>query len=131
MDRLSQELPSRHIPTCYCPFSPTPVDLEIRSLGGITIALDMMPESVQAAKAPMLMQERIVELSRETGRLRKKIIYFRSVMEDVSLLLCVLSHYIHGLSSVVRKCNIIIDGANAHWLRGKDGILAEDNPFME
>ena len=103
-----------HQPLPY-PYSPTLVDIEVRNLGGTTTAFDMAPENIQAMKAPISNQERLVELSRENGRLRQEALYFRNLTREVMPLLSVLRYHLDGLSSTVRQCNEMINQANAQW----------------
>lgn len=95
---------------------PTPIDYEIRSLGGTTTAFDTMSNEVQVAKKPVLMQDRIVELSREVGRLRQEIKYYKTLVNEVlHPLIAVVSFHTNQLDSAVREFNEKIERANLRW----------------
>jgi len=97
------------------PYSPTLVDIEIHRLGGMTTAFDMHPDHLQSLKTPTTEHDRLVELSRENGRLRQEAVYFRGLSREVTPLLAVLRYHIDGLSTTVRECNEKIEKANAQW----------------
>ncbi|KAK8036883.1 hypothetical protein PG994_015380 [Apiospora phragmitis] len=75
----------------------------------------MHPDHLQSLKAPTTGHDRLVELSRENGRLRQEALYFRGLSREVTPLLAVLQYHINELSSTVRKCNEKIEKANAQW----------------
>jgi len=65
------------------PPAPRPIDLTIQKHQGSTIALDLMPNSVQASKdepTPSL-KEMIETMSRENGRLREELAYRQKLQE--------------------------------------------------
>jgi hypothetical protein len=62
------------------PPSPDLIDYEIRGLGGTTLAFDALLVSSKANKIGSSLQERIVELNKENGRLEQEAKYFRNLV---------------------------------------------------
>lgn len=85
-----------------------PVDEEIRALGGLTTALDMEPEVIQARKAVISEKERIVELTRENGRLRQEIAFLKPQVVAFEQLIPTMSAEISGFNSYINQVNQFI-----------------------
>ncbi|KAK3933478.1 hypothetical protein QBC46DRAFT_235463, partial [Diplogelasinospora grovesii] len=61
-------------------------------------------------------EERIVELTRENGRLRREITYYPHLVDKVlTPLMPLLEYHINGLHSAVQKFNAKIERANSQW----------------
>ena len=94
------------------PDSPTLVDYEIRSLGGTTTAFDTVPNK----KTTVSMQARVIELSREVGRLRQEIKYYRTLVNEVlHPVLVIIEFHISGLNSTLQEFNAKIERAELQW----------------
>jgi hypothetical protein len=94
------------------PDSPTSVDYEILSLGGTTTAFDTIPDK----EAPVSMQARVVELSREVGRLRQEIKYYRTLVNEVlHPVLVIIDFHTNGLDSALEEFNAKVERARLRW----------------
>ena len=94
------------------PDSPTLVDYEIRSLGGTTTAFDTLPHE----KTTVSMQARVIELSREVGRLRQEIKYYRTLVNEVlHPVLVVIEFHMNGLNSALQEFNAKMERAELQW----------------
>jgi len=98
------------------PLSPTLTDYLIQSQGGTTTAFDTMPTEVQMNKPLISPEERILELTRENGRLRQDIAYYKSLVKEVLYpVMALVRFHVKGLDSAVRKFNAKIEEANMQW----------------
>ena len=94
------------------PDSPTVVDYQVRSLGGTTTAFDTVPNK----KSPVSMEARVVELSREVGRLRQEIKYYRTLVNEVlHPVLVIIEFHTNGLNSALQEFNAKIERAELRW----------------
>ena len=108
-------------PTRNRPPSPTLIDYEIRALGGMTTAFDTMPHEVQRTKTSVPIEDRIIELTVENGRLRREIAYYKSLVNEVlHPVMPLVQFHVHGLHSAVRKFNAKIERSNARWQADQD-----------
>ncbi|KAK1502835.1 uncharacterized protein CCOS01_17103 [Colletotrichum costaricense] len=98
----ARERRDRFPPSAGWPQVPTDIDYEVRALGGRTHVFDTLPENIQAQKAPVTKEKRLEELTREVGRLRQELDYWRSLARSGSSL-------VTELDKIVKQMNIIID----------------------
>ncbi len=70
-------------PKSQRPPAPSSIDLTIRQYRGCTVALEMMPDALQASKEePTPSLKQMIEiLSRENGRLREELAYRQRLQE--------------------------------------------------
>lgn len=71
-----------------------PVEYEVYRLGGTPSVLDFSKERVQADKMRISHQELIEELTRQNGRIREELDYYRRLADEV----------LHPLLSDVASC---------------------------
>jgi hypothetical protein len=82
-------------------------------MGGTTTAFDTMPAEVQKRKSPISLEDRIIELTLENGRLRLEIDYCKSLVKEVlHPVMALVQCHVHGLESGVRKFNEKIERSN-------------------
>ena len=116
MDQAKPRYPERRRPAGGRPASPTLIDYEIRALGGTTTAFDTLPEEVQRTKDPVSLEDRIVELTIQNGRLRREIEYYKKLVNEVlHPVMALVQFHVRGLHSAVRKFNAKIELSNALW----------------
>ncbi|KAL3954414.1 hypothetical protein ACCO45_009977 [Purpureocillium lilacinum] len=84
-------------------------------LRGFSTACDLTSEETQAKKAPISMEERIIELTRENGSMRQEIAFFRGLADALQPLLPVIQYHVDELNSAIRLANDRIGEANAQW----------------
>lgn len=97
------------------PLSPTLTDYVIRSQGGTTTAFDTMPAELQKKKDPISAEKRIIELTRENGRLRWELSRYMPLKKELKSFMAQVQFHEHGLDSAVRKFNAEIERFNTHW----------------
>lgn len=103
------------------PVSPTLVDYEIRAHGGTTTAFDTMPSELQKKKCQVSMEDRILELTIENGRLRQEIEYYKKLVNEVlHPVMAVVQFHVRGLYSALRKFNAKIERSNDQWQADKE-----------
>lgn len=108
MDRAPTNIRKQRYPVTERPVSPTLIDYEIRALGGTTTAFDTMPTEVQKRKSPISLEDRIIELNVENGRLRLEIDYYKSLVKEVlHPVMALIQYHVHGLELGVRKFNAL------------------------
>lgn len=108
-------LKSRYRRSKHGPRPPSQLDEEVKSLGGSTNRLDTTKESIQAQKSPISKEARIVELSREQGRLRSEAEYWRTLVEHVGKCLPRLLFHLQELEEILRTGNAEIERRNREW----------------
>lgn len=114
MDWAWQKLRKKRSPDGHPP-SPGSMDIQIQALRGFSTASDLTPEETQAKKAPISMEERIIELTRENGSMRQEIAFFRGLADALQPLLPVIQYHVDELNSAIRLANDRIGEANAQW----------------
>ncbi|KAK5988056.1 hypothetical protein PT974_12192 [Cladobotryum mycophilum] len=97
------------------PPSPTLIDVQVKSAGGLSTACDMTAESIQAKKAPISIGDRIVELTRENGRLRQEIEYYKALTEAFEPLLPIIEYHVNGITKALLDANSRIELINTGW----------------
>lgn len=97
------------------PPSPTLIDVQVQSAGGLSTACDLAPRGTQAKKVPISLEERVVELSRENGQLRQEIAYFRSLTEAFQPLIPVIEYHVKGINKALYAANRSIELINKEW----------------
>lgn len=96
------------------PLSPTLTDYAVQAQGGTTTAFDTMYGAMPKAAIPM--EDRIIELTRENGRLRREIGYYKSLVKEVlHPVMALVQFHVHGLDAAVRRFNAKIEQSNSHW----------------
>ncbi|KAL7783599.1 hypothetical protein V8C37DRAFT_414693 [Trichoderma ceciliae] len=97
------------------PPSPTLIDVQVKSAGGLSTACDLTAEEIQAKKVPIPLGDRVIELSRENGRLRQEIEYYRSLTEAFQPLMPIIEYHVNGIHKALRAANTRIGAINAEW----------------
>lgn len=97
------------------PPSPTLIDVQVESAGGLSTACDLTKDEIQAKKVPIPLEERVVELTRENGQLRQEIAYFRSLTEAFQPLMPVIEYHVKGINKALHAANTRIERINAEW----------------
>ncbi|KAK1990556.1 hypothetical protein LX36DRAFT_675819 [Colletotrichum falcatum] len=105
----------RFPPSAGWPQMPTDIDYEVRALGGSTHAFDTLQDSIQSQKAPVTKEKRLEELTREVGRLRLELDYWRSIASRASSLLTELDKRLKQMNGMISSLNNKIDRDNTGW----------------
>lgn len=115
MDFAKLGIYERRDPKDGRPPSPTLIDVQVQSAGGLSTACDLTAMETQAKKVPISLEERVVELSRENGQLRQEIAYFRSLTEAFQPLIPVIEYHVKGLNKALNAANRRLELINKEW----------------
>ncbi|KAK2051202.1 hypothetical protein LY76DRAFT_416778 [Colletotrichum caudatum] len=105
----------RFPPSSGWPQIPTDIDYEVRALGGSTHAFDTLQDSIQSQKSPVTKEKRLEELTREVGRLRLELDYWRNIASRASSLLTELDKRLNQMNVMIASVNNEIDRGNTEW----------------
>ncbi|KDN69517.1 hypothetical protein CSUB01_12679 [Colletotrichum sublineola] len=105
----------RFPPSAGWPQIPTDIDYEVRALGGSTHAFDTLQGSIQSQKAPVTKEKRLEELTREVGRLRLELDYWRNVASRASSLLAELDTRLKQMNVMIASFNNDVGRVNTEW----------------
>ncbi|KAK1991683.1 hypothetical protein LX36DRAFT_675080 [Colletotrichum falcatum] len=105
----------RFPPSAGWPQIPTDIDYEVRALGGSTHAFDTLQDSIQSQKAPVTKEKRLEELTRDVGRLRLELDYWRNIASRASSLLSELDKILKKMNEMIASFNKETDRGNTEW----------------
>ena len=107
----------------------TKLEKEIETLGGTSLASELLDVNIQSKKKSISKDDRILELTKDNGRLRQEIAYLKPLVHDAQKLIPTLDFYATGLYNQIQEVNFLVDQL-PYDSRGENiGDCAIGNPF--
>ncbi|KAL0929575.1 uncharacterized protein CTRU02_215474 [Colletotrichum truncatum] len=107
----------RLLPSDGWPQIPTDIDFEVGALGGRTHAMDTLAGNIQFQKTPVSKEKRLEELTREVGRLRHELDYWRSLANRRSSLMTSLDTIAQQLIGIVDSFDRETKMSHTEWMQ--------------